>query len=172
MRPLWKVLSALQMLVPLSETVPERLRQVPFTEKQPAPILIPLPLKVDVAFDAMLSAPAMVVEALTKRLPPMYALPVVVAPPLMVRPPFANPLPIVEEARETMPPWRTERPVVVAPPLMVRPPFCAPFPIVDEPSRRAKLPAPPLIPPLRLKLLIVPALMVLVFSVVEVAVPK
>ena len=30
------------MLVPLSETVPERLRQVPFTEKQPAAMLMPL----------------------------------------------------------------------------------------------------------------------------------
>ena len=112
-------------------------RQTPLIAKQPAPRLIPLPLKVEVAPLAILSAPLIVVDAPTKRLPPMYPLP-----------------------------------VVVAPPLMVRPPFCAPLPIVEEPSRMAKLPVPPLIPPVRLKLLIVPALMVLAFSVVEVAVPK
>ena len=43
------------MLVPLSETLPERLRQVPLTEKQPAAILNPF-AAVEVAVPVMLSA--------------------------------------------------------------------------------------------------------------------
>ena len=54
--------------------VPE-VTQTPLIEKQPAPRLIPLPLKVEVALLAILSAPLMVVDAPTKRLPPMYPLP-------------------------------------------------------------------------------------------------
>ena len=50
--------------------------QVPAIAKQPAPMLIPLPLKVEVALLAMLRAPAMVVEAFTKRLPPIVVVPV------------------------------------------------------------------------------------------------
>ena len=60
---------------------------------------------------------------------------------------------------------------------MVRPVTCEPAPIVEEPyavsePRLKMFLVVPVMSPPRLKLLMVPALMVLAFSVVEVAVPK
>src|SRR3954462_5276250 len=60
--------------------LPLLVRHTPFIAKQPLPMLKPPP-EVEVAVVARLSAPAMVVEAPTKRLPVMVRA-VVEAPPL------------------------------------------------------------------------------------------
>ena len=60
MRPDWKVLSPVQMLVPPSERL-LLVRQTPLTEKQPVEMFTPLP-KVEVPVPETLRMPPMVVD--------------------------------------------------------------------------------------------------------------